>query len=242
MYCCTLLHFAWVIDNVKCIVVTRICVSVCLSGHVPTLLHGPGCDWGGGRECPLVVHYWADLQSVHGLHCYGNITRTWNVSEYMLVLALCLVLFHFCYWCQQITAVSQLYTILGNVRSVSWPLALFLSVTLLLRPRQPLRSVVMTVYWPDCKPEGPLFSAEFVCLCVCLWPALLPFTVDRFWWNLVTRTLLRSSLAATIMVQIGHRGTMWHLFENFKKFWKITQFEFQNSGPSFFCACVCCVL
>ena len=23
-------------------------------------------------------------------------------------------------------------------------------------------------YWPDCKPEGPLFSAEFVCLCVCV--------------------------------------------------------------------------
>ena len=22
--------------------------------------------------CPLVVHYWADLQSVHGLRCYGN--------------------------------------------------------------------------------------------------------------------------------------------------------------------------
>jgi len=30
---------------------------------------------------------------VHGLRCYGNITRTQNVSEYMLVLALCLVLF-----------------------------------------------------------------------------------------------------------------------------------------------------
>ena len=92
---------------------------------------------------PLVVHYWADLQSVHGLRCYGNtrnawqspavirqahrthyvrthvpaikstrllrarrylqrgrsissilrgvVTRTQNVSEYMLVLALCLV-------------------------------------------------------------------------------------------------------------------------------------------------------
>ena len=40
---------------------------------------------------PLVVHYWADLQSVHGLRCYGNITRTRNVSEYMLVLAVCLV-------------------------------------------------------------------------------------------------------------------------------------------------------
>jgi len=41
--------------------------------------------------CPLVVQYSADLQSVHGLRCYGNITRTQNVSEYMLVLALGLV-------------------------------------------------------------------------------------------------------------------------------------------------------
>jgi len=66
---------------------------VCLSvrGRMPTLLHGPGCNLGSGRGCPLVVHYWADLQSVHGLRCYGNITRRRNVSEYMLVLALCLV-------------------------------------------------------------------------------------------------------------------------------------------------------
>jgi len=93
---------------------------------------------------PLVVHYWADLQSVHGLRCYGNtrnawqspaiirqahrtqwhelrlpaktplashkvdapaacavpfrpycggvVTRTRNISEYMVVLALCLVI------------------------------------------------------------------------------------------------------------------------------------------------------
>jgi len=41
--------------------------------------------------CPVVVHYWADLQSVHGLRCCGNITRTRNISEYMLVLAVCLV-------------------------------------------------------------------------------------------------------------------------------------------------------
>jgi len=40
---------------------------------------------------PLVVHCWADLQSGHGLRCYGNTMRTRNVSEYMLVLALCLV-------------------------------------------------------------------------------------------------------------------------------------------------------
>jgi len=70
-----------------------VCVSVCVSvrGRIPTLLHGPGCNLGNCRGCPTVVHYWADLQSVHGLRCYGNITRTGNVSEYMLVLALCLV-------------------------------------------------------------------------------------------------------------------------------------------------------
>ena len=49
-------------------------------------------------------------------------------------------------------------------------------------------------------------TSRLVCLSVyllmCLWPALLPLNVDRFWWNLVTRTLVWSSLAATIMVQI----------------------------------------
>ena len=69
-------------------------MSVC-PGRIPTLLHGPGGNLGSGRGCPLVVHYWADLQSVHGLRCYGNITRTRNVSEYMLVLALCLVNFSY---------------------------------------------------------------------------------------------------------------------------------------------------
>jgi len=38
------------------------------------------------------VHYWADLQSVHGLHCYGSITRTGSVSEYILVLTVWLVI------------------------------------------------------------------------------------------------------------------------------------------------------
>jgi len=36
---CIWLHLAWVTDDAKCIVVTRICVSVC--GHTRTLLHGP---------------------------------------------------------------------------------------------------------------------------------------------------------------------------------------------------------
>jgi len=53
----------------------RVCVSVCVPvrGRMPTLLHGPGRNLGSGRGCPLVVHYWADLQSVHGMRCYGNI-------------------------------------------------------------------------------------------------------------------------------------------------------------------------
>jgi len=36
------------------------------------------------------------------------------------------------------------------------------------------------------------------------------------------------------MVRISRRGTARRLFENFKKFSKITEFEFQNSGPLFF--------
>jgi len=52
----------------------------------------PDVTWGRGRGCPLVAHYLVDLQLGHGLRCCGNITRTQNVSEYMLVLALCLVI------------------------------------------------------------------------------------------------------------------------------------------------------
>jgi len=58
----------------------RVCVSV--RGRMPTLLHGPGCNLGEWKRIPLVVHYLADLQSVHGLRCHGNIMRN---------IALCLV-------------------------------------------------------------------------------------------------------------------------------------------------------
>jgi len=104
-----------------------------------------------------------------------------------------------------------------------------------------LPTFLKVLCWPDYKTWRALIFSEFVCLsvcvcvCVCLWPALLPCNVNRFWQNLViTRTLLWSSLAATIMVQIGCRGTARRLFENIKEFSKITEFEFQNSGPSFF--------
>jgi len=67
-----------------------VCLYVCLSAagclHCCT---DPDVTSASGRGCSLVVHCWADLQSVHGLRCYGNITRTRNVSEYML-FALCL--------------------------------------------------------------------------------------------------------------------------------------------------------
>jgi len=67
------LHFAWGVDDSKCIVVTRVCVSVCLSAAVrPHYCTDPGVTWGRGKGCPLVVHCWADLQSAHGLRCYGN--------------------------------------------------------------------------------------------------------------------------------------------------------------------------
>jgi len=65
-----------------------LCLSAATCPHYCT---DPDVSWGSGRGCPVVVHYWADLKSVHGLRCYGNIARTRNVSEYVLVLALCLV-------------------------------------------------------------------------------------------------------------------------------------------------------
>jgi len=64
-------------DDAKCIVVTRVCVSVCLSAALrPHYCTDQDVTWGHGRGCPLVVQYWAHLQSGHGFRCYGNITRT----------------------------------------------------------------------------------------------------------------------------------------------------------------------
>ena len=67
----TRLYFAWVVDDAKCIVVTRVCV--CLS--IAACQHycaDPDVTWRSGSGCPLVVHCWADLQSVHGFRCYDN--------------------------------------------------------------------------------------------------------------------------------------------------------------------------
>ena len=49
-------------------------LSLCLSAAAcPHYCTDPDVTWGSGRGCALVVHYWADLQSVHGMRCCGNI-------------------------------------------------------------------------------------------------------------------------------------------------------------------------
>jgi len=86
------LHFALVVDDAKSIVVMAVCACLCLSlAAFPHYCTDPDLTWRNGRCCPLVVHYWANLQSMHGFRCYDNIGRTRNVSE-CSVLALCLVL------------------------------------------------------------------------------------------------------------------------------------------------------
>jgi len=49
-------------------------LSVCLSlATFPHYCTEPDVTWGNSRECAVVVHCWADLQSVHGFHCCDNI-------------------------------------------------------------------------------------------------------------------------------------------------------------------------
>jgi len=57
----------------------RLCVRPRPHAHTTARIRIQLGEYGTG--CPLVVHYWADLQSVHGLRCYDNIARTRNVSE-----------------------------------------------------------------------------------------------------------------------------------------------------------------
>jgi len=53
-------------------------LCVCLSAAACLYIHyctDPDVTCGSGRDAPLVVYCWADLQSVYRLHCYGNITK-----------------------------------------------------------------------------------------------------------------------------------------------------------------------
>jgi len=59
-------------------------------GFFPHYCTIPDVTSGNGKGCPLAVHYWADLQSVHGFHCYDNIAP--NVKrQQVVVLTLCMI-------------------------------------------------------------------------------------------------------------------------------------------------------
>jgi len=65
-----------------------ICLCVCPRPHAHATAWTLDATWenGGGALCPLVMHYWADLQSVHGFRCYDSIGRMHNVSKYLYSL------------------------------------------------------------------------------------------------------------------------------------------------------------
>ena len=57
-------------SQVKCTLSLCVCLSLAVFLHFCMYLN---VTLGNGRVCPLVVHYCADLQSVYGFRCYGNI-------------------------------------------------------------------------------------------------------------------------------------------------------------------------
>jgi len=60
----------------------------------------PDVTWKNCMGCPLVVHYWAALQLVHGFRCYDNIAPNAKCQR-VFVLALCLVItiyWYYYYW------------------------------------------------------------------------------------------------------------------------------------------------
>jgi len=75
------------IDLAHLCVYLCVCLSVCLSvATCPYYCVDSDVTWGNGGGCPLVVHYWADLQLVHGFRCCDKIARMRNVSECLYLL------------------------------------------------------------------------------------------------------------------------------------------------------------
>ena len=94
-YGCPLVVHCWVdlqsVHGFLCYDNIAVCVSVCLSlASFPHYCMDPDVTWGNGRGCHPVVHYWADLQSVHGFRCYDNIAANTKCQR-VRVLDPCLI-------------------------------------------------------------------------------------------------------------------------------------------------------
>ena len=66
----------------KCILATAslcVCLSLAALPHYCTV---PDVTCGNVRGCPLVVHCWTDLQSVHRFCCYDNIQVCMLIALY----------------------------------------------------------------------------------------------------------------------------------------------------------------
>jgi len=54
----------------------RLCVCLSVTRSLAAFQQyctDPDVSWRNGSRCPIIVHYWADLKSVHGFRCYDNI-------------------------------------------------------------------------------------------------------------------------------------------------------------------------
>ena len=149
---------------------------------------------------------------------FCSVLAVWAISCEHVCLSVCLSLsIHLCLW-----LLAQLQT---------WRALIFsrvcLSVCLLAR-LQTWRALIFTL----------------ICLFVCV-SLTGTSTLQRepILTELGHKDLVWSSLAATIMVQIGRRGTAWRLFENFKKkILKNHRIRISKFCSIIFCVCVSCVL
>ena len=100
-----------------------VCLSVCLSlAAFPHYCTDPGGTWGNGRGCPLAVHYWADLQSVHGFRCYDNIAPS-EKCQRVLMYSL-YAWFRFCFRSFvrifPVVTIGRIYVVLRCGSKINW--------------------------------------------------------------------------------------------------------------------------
>ena len=104
---------------------------------------------------------------------------------------------------------------------------------------------ILLFFWPEWKPEGPLFSAEFVCLCV--WLSLSDRHFYRSTWTNFDETWSQGPYSD--LVWLDHNGLDRPQRDRATPFWKFQKKFFKKSQNSnfeilvdHFCGCVSCVL